>query len=197
MKKKIKICVLNPSYDNSNSIFAKYDSEYCDPSIYYKNEDYIFENVMIKKSTASQQIRDLSRMDYDIFLNLCDGAADEDRAGREVVELLEQYNLAFTGADSKNFESKKETQKMLAHYYDVKTPAFGFAYDEQEAQEIAKELRFPLIVKHHNGYGSIGMTKNSKCENLEEFKNESKRLLDQFGGEKIDTAKNFQQQKNY
>eukprot|EP01091_Cochliopodium_minus_P016251 TRINITY_DN6031_c0_g1_i1.p1 TRINITY_DN6031_c0_g1~~TRINITY_DN6031_c0_g1_i1.p1 ORF type:complete len:500 (-),score=151.00 TRINITY_DN6031_c0_g1_i1:197-1696(-) len=182
INKKKKICVLNPSYENSNSIFAQYDSEYCDPALYFKDEEYLFDYVMIKKATASQQIRDLSKMDYYLFLNLCDGAPDEDRAGREVVELLEQYNLAFTGANSKNFDSKKETQKKLAHYYGVKTPQFGFAYTKEESEEVIEYLKYPVIVKHFNGYGSIGMTSNSKCENIDQFRVEVERVLNLFGG---------------
>jgi hypothetical protein len=39
--------------------------------------------------TLLLQIRDLVRSRrYDVFLNLCDGAYDEDRAGIEVVEAL-------------------------------------------------------------------------------------------------------------
>lgn len=30
------------------------------------------------------------RPPYDVYLNLCDGAWDEDRAGRDVVEALER-----------------------------------------------------------------------------------------------------------
>lgn len=38
-----------------------------------------------------RQVRDLARSKkYDVFVNLCDGAFDEDRAGQEVVDALER-----------------------------------------------------------------------------------------------------------
>lgn len=48
----------------------------------------------------------------------------KDRAGLEVAQLLERYNMPFTGADSKFFEPSKELMKMMANYYGVKTPGF-------------------------------------------------------------------------
>ena len=35
---------------------------------------------------------------FDVFINLCDGAWDEDRAGIEVAQTLERLGLVFTGA---------------------------------------------------------------------------------------------------
>lgn len=38
-------------------------------------------------------------------------------------------------------------------------------------------LRFPLIVKHPSGYGSVGMTKDSKVHNEEQLRAQVSRLL--------------------
>jgi len=166
----MKICVLQSSYEASNSPFYQYD-QYCDPSYFYqgKEHQHTFEAVLVKKSTASQQIRDLVTRGFDVFINLCDGAFDEDRAGIEVVQLLERYNQAFTGADSSFFEPSKETMKKIAYYYGVNTAPFIFAYGDEDIEEAAQNLKFPLIVKHYNGYSSVGMTKNSRCTNREEL----------------------------
>ena len=116
----MKICILQSSYEDSNSPFSKYDP-YCDPSHYYQGilsvfysppisyfhshvfdwlvnlvlmaglqHEHNFERVLVKKSTAAQQIRELSTKGFDVFINLCDGAFDEDRAGLEVVQFLEK-----------------------------------------------------------------------------------------------------------
>jgi D-alanine-D-alanine ligase len=101
-----KICVLQSSYADSTSPFKEHDP-YADPSAYSSKHSFTTE--LIKKSTAVQQIRDLSKLGiYDVFINLCDGGFDEDRAGKEVVEALERYNVPFTGADSKFYEPSKE-----------------------------------------------------------------------------------------
>jgi hypothetical protein len=59
----------------------------------------------LHKATAVQQLGALRHEDFDVFVNLCDGAWDEDRAGIEVVQTLERFNLAFTGAGSAFYEA--------------------------------------------------------------------------------------------
>jgi hypothetical protein len=52
---------------------------------------YEWQDVRIGKATAVVQIRELvARNAADVYLNLCDGAWDEDRAGIEVVQALER-----------------------------------------------------------------------------------------------------------
>jgi len=183
----MKICVLQSSYEASNSPFYQYD-QYCDPSYFYqgKEHQHTFEAVLVKKSTASQQIRDLVTRGFDVFINLCDGAFDEDRAGIEVVQLLERYNQAFTGADSSFFEPSKETMKKIAYYYGVNTAPFIFAYGDEDIEEAAQNLKFPLIVKHYNGYSSVGMTKNSRCTNREELYFQAQKMIASYGGALIE-----------
>ena len=52
----------------------------------------------LKKATAVRDVQQLGDRDFDVFLNLCDGAWDEPRPGIEVVGALERLELAFTGA---------------------------------------------------------------------------------------------------
>lgn len=182
----MKICILQSSYEGSNSIFKSVDS-YCSPAPYSRG-NHIFEAVLIKKATAFQQIRELSKKGFDVFINLCDGAFDEDRAGFEVVQILEYFNLPFTGANSSFYEPSKEVMKMMAYYYGVRTPGiyidvyiiniieFVFAYNDEDIEEAVERLNFPLIVKHYNGYSSIGMTEKSKCNNAEELRKEAKKV---------------------
>ncbi len=63
--------------------------------------------------------------------------------------------VAFTGADSLFFEPTKESMKKAALANGIKTPAWVFAYKEEDIVE-AEKLKFPLIVKHFNSFGSIG-----------------------------------------
>ncbi len=101
----MRICVLQSSYEESNSPFKEHDP-YADPAQWMPEHTY--ETAYIKKSTAVQQIRDLSRKGFDVFINLCDGGFDEDRAGIEVVYALERYNVPFTGADHSFYDPSKE-----------------------------------------------------------------------------------------
>jgi len=183
----MKVCVLQSSYDGSNAPFKDFDP-YCDPFFFFPKDqtEYTYQTVLIGKATASQQIRDLAREGYDCFINLCDGASDEDRAGLEVTQLLERYNLPFTGADSNFYEPSKDVQKMLAYYYDVKTPRFVFAYNDDDIEEAAASLNFPLIVKHYNGYSSVGMTRKSRVTNREELLEMARKMIQEFEGALIE-----------
>ena len=42
---------------------------------------------------------------FDVYFNLCDGAADEDYPGLDVVQAMEELNMPFTGSDFKLLRS--------------------------------------------------------------------------------------------
>jgi D-alanine-D-alanine ligase len=54
-------------------------------------EGHECETVYIDKAKGVRQIVELSRRGFDVFINLCDGAWDEDRAGIEIVQTLERW----------------------------------------------------------------------------------------------------------
>jgi len=131
----MKICILQSSHETSESPLAPVDP-YRDVEHYFRNHEakHSFTRVLIgtfagdlmhpisidakkhqllktifpEKATVAKQIRELSQEGYDVFINLCEGAFDEDRAGIEVMQFLEKYNLPFTGSDSKFYEPSKE-----------------------------------------------------------------------------------------
>jgi D-alanine-D-alanine ligase len=178
----MKICVLQSSYEDSNSPFKNHDP-YADVAQWMP--EHTVERQLIRKSIAVQQIRDLAKQGFDVFINLCDGGFDEDRAGLEVVQALERYNVPFTGASSSFYEPSKEHMKMAANYCGVRTPAFVFAYDDNDI-ESAVNLTFPLIVKHYNGCGSVGMTRNSRCETRDQLFEQARKMIAEFGGALIE-----------
>lgn len=179
----MKICVLQSSYEGSNSPFKEHDP-YADVGQWLPEHTVVRE--LIRKATAVQQIRDLARKGFDVFINLCDGGFDEDRAGIEVVHALERYNLPYTGASPSFYEPSKEHMKMAAMYCGVNTPPFVFAYEDTDIETAANTLNFPLIVKHYNGSGSIGMTKDSKVTDKEQLAVQAKRMIQLFGGALIE-----------
>ena len=48
---------------------------------------------------------------FDLYFNLCDGAADQSTPGIEVVQTLEAHGVAFTGATSVFYEPSREAMK--------------------------------------------------------------------------------------
>ena len=135
----MKIAVLHPSQEGSTSAFKDMDPV-CDPSRVLP--DYEWENFWIAKATAGRQIADIARRGFDIVVNLCDGAWDEDRAGIEVVQALERHGMAFTGAGSEFYDPSREAMKMACHSVGVSFPAYVMATDASDVEDARNQLRF-------------------------------------------------------
>lgn len=139
------------------------------------------DHVFVEKQTAVKQVTAAIKKGYDLFVNLCDGAWDEDRPGVEVVLTLERAGVAFTGATSKFYEPSRAAMKLVSHYMGVRTPIGFFCRTETQINEAANVLKFPVIVKHYNSYGSIGMTKDNRVETREKLWPIAKKMIDEFG----------------
>lgn len=144
------------------------------------------ETAYVDKAKGVRQIVELSRRGFDVFINLCDGAWDEDRAGIEIVQTMERLNLAFTGARSDFYEPTRETMKKVCHFWGIKAPAYVVATDSHGIDLAAKTLRFPLITKHPNSYGSIGLTRDSRVETPAALKEQAEKMIAAFGATMIE-----------
>jgi D-alanine-D-alanine ligase-like ATP-grasp enzyme len=129
-----------------------------------KSHRYTFEAIAVHKRTAYAQVRDAVKSGrFDAFFNLCDAAKDEDRAGVEVIQALEEFRVPFTGATSKHYEPSKDVMKRQLHYTGIRVPQGFVIKDPSKIAQRCASLAFPVIVKHVSGYSSVGMTKDSKC----------------------------------
>src|SRR5215211_318068 len=120
----MRIAVLHPSREGSTSSFVAFDPE-CDPTRYLRGPEYT--HVRIAKATAVRQVVQVARAGFDVVVNLCDGAWDEDRPGVEVIHALERLNVAFTGAGSSFYDPSRTAMKMAAHAAGVRVPAYVMA----------------------------------------------------------------------
>lgn len=179
----MKICILDPSYENSDSPMKDYDPL---SDVVRHLDGHDCETALIDKARAVRQVVDLSRRGFDVFINLCDGAWDEDRAGIEVVQTLERLGLPFTGATSNFYEPTREMMKRVCHFWGIKAPAFVLASDDVSVELAAVSLRFPLIVKHPNSYSSIGLTKASRVETPADLRIQAAKMIDAFGATLIE-----------
>ena len=149
-------------------------------------EGHHCETVYIDKVKAVRQVIELVRRDFDVFINLCDGAWDEDRAGIEVVQTLERLGAPFTGATSNFYEPTREMMKRVCHFWGIKAPAYVLAADTQSVELAATTLRFPLITKHPNSYSSIGLTNESRVETVAALHAQAEKMIAQFGSTLIE-----------
>ena len=179
----MKIAILHPSYEGSNAPFKELDP-LCDPSRHLPGPSY--SNFDIRKAIAVKQVIEIAQQGFDVAINLCDGAWDEDRPGIEVVQALERLNVAFTGAGSSFYDPTREAMKMAAYSAGVNVPAYVQAKSIADTDQAVERLRFPMIVKHPHGYASVGMTKDSRVTDAEGLRSEVARFLASFGGALIE-----------
>ncbi len=179
----MKIAILHPSYEGSNSPLKDIDPD-CDPSRYLPQLNFC--HFRIRKSTAIKQVSEIARQQFDVVINLCDGAWEEDRPGIEVVQALERLNVAFTGAGSTFYDPSREAMKMAASSAGVSIPAYVMARTMADIDRVLSHLRFPMIVKHPHGYSSVGMTKASRVTEPESLRREVSRVIELFGAALIE-----------
>ncbi|MDC3962707.1 ATP-grasp domain-containing protein [Polyangium jinanense] len=154
----MRICVLLSPYQAGSSPLADLDP-LPDPARWLDGHEV--DVVLVHKQDATAQVQALAGRGYDVFLNLCDGTWLEEIAGVEVVEELERLGLPFTGPTAQLYNLTKAQMKQAAVDLGVPTPAFVFAQSHADVERAARTLHFPLIVKHFDSCGSIGMTRAS------------------------------------
>ncbi|KAG5502036.1 hypothetical protein JKF63_04313 [Porcisia hertigi] len=182
--KPIRVCVLACSYEGSDSELKEYEGNLIQtPQNFFDSTDerYTFHLELIKKATAYRQIRQLVMSGkYDVFYNQCDGAKDEDRAGVEVVEALEEFRVPHTGAIAKYYEMSKPDMKLVAHYYNIATTNYAVLGPGDDIESLCTGLQFPCIIKHISGYSSVGMDKSCKVYNMAQLVDRATRFMAEY-----------------
>lgn len=130
---------------------------------------------------------------YDIFLNLCEGYEFEDAEDEnwgyhaiEVIQALEELNLVFTGADSKCFDPSREEMQAVADAHGIGFAKGYHVKNTEEAEELVKNLRYPIMVKHPKSYGSTGMFKESRADSLDQVLRQVERICSEFGAARME-----------
>jgi D-alanine-D-alanine ligase len=176
----MRVCVLSDEY-----------IEDFNPAPYLK--DYEWKLVTLK-APVFEKIKALAESkEFDVFLNICEGYEFEDEEdeeigyeAHEVVDALEALNLTFTGADSRCFDPSREEMQAVA---DANGVGFAKGYhvkSVEEAEPLVKNLRFPIMVKHPKSYGSMGMTKESRANTVEDVLTQVKRICAEFGAARME-----------
>lgn len=165
------ICVLASLPDDNDIPY--------DPSAYMNG--YRWKQHLVQPRDVEKQIRDLMDEGIEAFINLCDGTPDDALSGISLVNALEKYNAAFTGADSKFFDPTRDEMKNAARRVSVPTPNWIFVNRIEDAEKIVKRLKFPMLVKPPHGYASVGIRRNSRVENIDQLREQLSVEINEFG----------------
>ena len=153
----MRICLLTNQDLDADPFPA--DDWPCDPRPYLPEAEWRVATLVQK--TSVETVTALIGEGFDLFFNLCDGAEDQDLPGIEVIRTLEAHGVPFTGATSGFYEPSREAMKEACRVAGIPTPAFVLARSEADVERAADTLRFPLFVKHHSSYASVGLSRMS------------------------------------
>lgn len=161
----MKICVLNdPSWENPFN-----------PEIYLKSHKCEKQDVFYKSSFKT--LKEISNK-FDVFLNFCDASIVEKRPGLDVIFNLEKLKLPFTGSYSFGYEPSRNKMKNICNKKNILMPkAICVGNIERLTEEIVSDMTWPLIVKHSNSFGSVGLIKESKVYNFKDLLTQTERML--------------------
>ena len=150
-----------------------------DPSAHMNG--FKWKHYQVDPKNVERQIRNLLSEGVDVFFNLCDGTPDDALSGIGLVQIMEKLGAAFTGADSKFFDPSRQEMKAYAKKVNVPTPGWVMVDRVEDVERVSKRLRFPVLVKPPHGYASIGIRRESRCENMEQLKVQTEREIEEFG----------------
>lgn len=101
-----------------------------------------------------------------VVFNLCDGTEADGYPGIEVVDGLEQYGLAYTGADPafyRNTTSKAVSKAMFAAAGVSSARSFLLTDGARDIDRAIEAIGFPLFIKPDVSAGSYGIQVDSVC----------------------------------
>ena len=174
----MRICLLTPQ--NLDADPFPTDDWPCDPRPFLPEADWTLA-VLDSKERAAEAVSARVREGYDLFFNLCDGAADEDKPGIEVVQTLERLGVPFTGATSEFYEPSREAMKRACRAQGIDTPAWVFASGDADVERAARTLRFPLFVKHHSSYSSVSLSRASRVRTPDGLRRQARKIIARHG----------------
>jgi D-alanine-D-alanine ligase len=156
----------------------------CDPRPFYREAHWEVE--YLKKPTSVEQVGRRIKEGFDLFFNLCDGAADQDTAGIEVVETLEAHGVAFTGATSEFYEPSREAMKHACRAEGIDTPDYVLARRAEDVERAVHTLRFPLFVKHYSSYSSVDLSRRSRVSSAAGLRQQARKIMRRHGAALIE-----------
>jgi D-alanine-D-alanine ligase len=156
----------------------------CDPRPFYPDAHWDVE--FLRPGTSVEQVERRIRQGFDLFFNLCDGAADQNIPGIEVVHTLEAHRVAFTGATSVFYEPSREAMKEACRAERIDTPAHVLARCEADVERAAELLRFPLFVKHYSSYSSVDLSRRSRVLTPAGLRRQARKIMRRHGAALIE-----------
>ncbi len=179
----LRICLLTTQ--NLDADPFPEDDWPCDPRPFMPEAEWHVATLKGKKGSV-RQVERLIRRGFDLFFNLCDGAADQNIPGIEVIETLEKHGVPFAGATSECYEPTRVEMKEACAALGIATPAYVVASTPEDVERAAETLRFPLFVKHYSSYASVDLSRRSRVRTPAGLRIQAKKIMSRHGAALIE-----------
>jgi D-ala D-ala ligase C-terminus/SET domain len=154
----MKVCVLLPDYSTTDVDYKNYDPP---RDLSHLLPGDTVDHVFLNKLSTYRQLKDLSKNNYDIFVNLCEGYLEWSVPSIDVIHSLELLNLPYTGPNALLYDPPKELMKYVAYTCGVYTPAYTIVKSVQQVSRATSRLKFPLFIKPAKAGDSLGIDADS------------------------------------
>ena len=158
----------------------------CDPRPFMPEATWTVATLTGKVNSVRQVEGLIDSGKYDLFFNLCDGAADQDIPGVEVIQKLEERQVPYAGACSACYEPTRVEMKEACAKIGIATPNYVVARTPQDVERAAEALNFPLFVKHHSSYASVDLSRRSRVLSPEGLRIQAKKIISRHGAALIE-----------
>ena len=158
----------------------------CDPRPFLPEAAWTVQTLAGKHRSIPVVERLIASGRFDLFFNLCDGAADQDIPGIEVVETLERHRVPFAGGISACYEPTRIQMKDACAACGIATPAYVMARTPEDVERAAETLRFPLFVKHYSSYASVDLSRRSRVRTPQGLRIQAKKIMSRHGAALIE-----------
>jgi D-alanine-D-alanine ligase len=174
----MKVCVLQPDYSTTSVDYKNYDPPRdLAPLLPGCQVDHVFLN----KLTTYNQLKQLSKKKYDVFVNLCEGYLEWEVPSIEVIYFLELLNLPFTGPNSVLYDPPKDLMKYVAYTQNVSTPAYAIIENVSDIHAACSHLSYPLFIKPLKAGDSLGIDENSMVTDEAEAIDKAASIINDYG----------------
>ncbi len=152
----------------------------CDPRPFLPEATWHLATLEDNETSVAEVTR-LVKKGFDLFFNLCDGAADQDVPGIEVIQTLEALNVPFTGGTSEFYEPTREEMKVACRTAGIATPDHVFVRTKADIERAAEVLKFPLFVKHYSSYASVDLSRASRVATPAGLRRQARKIISRHG----------------
>ena len=180
---RVRICLLT-TQDLDQEVFPD-DDWPCDPRPFYPEAEWHVATLQGKHESVVQ-VEKLIKQGFDLFFNLCDGAADQDIPGIEVIQCMESHGVPFAGASSECYEPTRIEMKEACEAQGIAYPRYVLAGTEEDVRRAAETLRFPLFVKHYSSYASVDLSRRSRVKTPEGLRIQARKIMSRHGAALIE-----------